>query len=286
MADGREDEDHVPTPSNDPLPSGEDSYTLNELMVFCTSLQEQVFDLQEAKDAQSKEIAALKKKVSKLLKWQKSRSRGLRRLMKIGSGRRVKSPLEKDSLGAQEDASKHGRMIKEIDQDDEITLDADTQGRKNDDEITAEPVTTAGEVVTTVVDKVSAAPTIDVTEDEITMAQALAALKSIKPKVVVQEQEVSTIIPAGATTVTTVVPTLRAKCIVFHEQKQSHIPTVSSSKDKGKAKMIEPKILIKKKDQMRMDEEYARQLEAKEQETARLNRAQQDEEANISWNNT
>nr|GFD25936.1 hypothetical protein [Tanacetum cinerariifolium] len=45
------DEDHVPTPSSDPLPSGEDSYTLNGLMVFCTSLQEQVFDLQEAKDA-------------------------------------------------------------------------------------------------------------------------------------------------------------------------------------------------------------------------------------------
>nr|GFA96282.1 hypothetical protein [Tanacetum cinerariifolium] len=56
----------------------------------------------------------------------KSRSGRLRRLMKIGSGRRVKTPLEKDSLDAQEDASKHGRMIEEIDQDDEIVLDADT----------------------------------------------------------------------------------------------------------------------------------------------------------------
>nr|GFC62134.1 hypothetical protein [Tanacetum cinerariifolium] len=46
-----EDEDHVLTSSSDPLPSGEDSYTLNELMVFCTSLQEKVFDLQEVKDA-------------------------------------------------------------------------------------------------------------------------------------------------------------------------------------------------------------------------------------------
>nr|GEV98508.1 hypothetical protein [Tanacetum cinerariifolium] len=44
---------------------------------------------------------------------------------KIGSGRRVKSPLEKDSLGAQEDASKQGRMIEEIDQDDEIALDVE-----------------------------------------------------------------------------------------------------------------------------------------------------------------
>nr|GEY48457.1 hypothetical protein [Tanacetum cinerariifolium] len=60
------------------------------------------------------------------------------------------------------------------------------------------------------------------------------------------------------------------------------IPIVSSSKDKGKAKMIEPEFPIKMKDQMRMDEKYARQLEAEEQEAARLSRAQQDEKANIS----
>nr|GFD08508.1 hypothetical protein [Tanacetum cinerariifolium] len=83
-------------------------------------------------------------------------------------------------------------------------------------------------------------------------------------------------------TVTTVVQTPRAKGIAFHEQKQSKIPTVSSSKDKGKAKMIEPEVPIKKKDQMRIDDEYDRKLEAKEQETARLSRAQQDEEANNS----
>nr|GFA74256.1 hypothetical protein [Tanacetum cinerariifolium] len=165
-----------------------------------------------------------------------------------------------------EDASKQGRMVEEIDQNAKITLDDETQGRTNDDEMirvddlagkeiiedvsTAEPVTTIGEVVTTTTIKDSVAPTTDVTEDEITMAQALTALKSIKPKVV-----------------------------------QSQIPTVSSSKDKGKVKMIEPEVPIKKKDQMRIDEEYARKLEAEEQEAARLSRAQQDEEANNSWDN-
>nr|GFB79519.1 hypothetical protein [Tanacetum cinerariifolium] len=39
--DESEDEDHVPTHSSDPLPSGGDSSILNELMVFCTSLKEQ-----------------------------------------------------------------------------------------------------------------------------------------------------------------------------------------------------------------------------------------------------
>nr|GEX52784.1 hypothetical protein [Tanacetum cinerariifolium] len=193
----------------------------------------------------------------------------------LPNGRRAKSPLEKDSLGAQEDASKQGRMIEEIDQDDEIALDADTQGRKNNDEMFGVDDLSRDEVVTTVADKVNVAPTTNVTEDKITMAQALAVLKSVKP-----------IIPAVAIKVTTVVPTPRSKGIVFHEQKQSPIPIISSSKDKGNAKMIEAEVPIKKKDQMRMDEKYARQLEAEEQEAARLIRAQQDEEDNISWDNT
>nr|GEY52553.1 hypothetical protein [Tanacetum cinerariifolium] len=222
--DESEDEDNVPTPSSDPLPSGEDSFILNELMVFYTSLQEQ----------------------------------------KIGADRRVKSPMEKDGLGAQEDASKQERMIKEIDQNAKIALDDETQGRTNDDEMFGERMIEeidqnveialddktqgrtnddemfgvddlAGEEV--VIDSV--APTIDVIEDGITMAQALAALKSVKPKVV-----------------------------------KLQIPTVSSSKDKGKAKMIEPKVPLKKKDHMRIDEEYARKLQALSKRKGRFSKVQ------------
>nr|GEY16474.1 hypothetical protein [Tanacetum cinerariifolium] len=120
------------------------------------------------------------------------------------------------------------------------------------------------------------------------MVQATADMgdtPSTKPKVVVQEQEMSTTIPAAATIVTTVILTPRAKGIIFHEQKQSQIPTVTLAKDKGKAKMVEPEVPIKRKEQIRIDEEYARKLEAKEQEAARLSRAQQDKEANNSWDN-
>nr|GEU35812.1 hypothetical protein [Tanacetum cinerariifolium] len=72
-------EESIPTPFNDPLPSGEDSIQLNELMIFYTSLQQQVLDLQEAK-----EIAKLKKRVKKLEKRRKSRPVGMRRLKKVG----------------------------------------------------------------------------------------------------------------------------------------------------------------------------------------------------------
>ncbi|GJU68994.1 hypothetical protein Tco_1255253 [Tanacetum coccineum] len=57
------------------------------------------------------------------------------------------------------------------------------------------------------------------------------------------------------------------------------------SKDKGKAKMVEPKIPLKKKDQIIMDEEVARNLEAQPQaeleEEERISRLKE-EKANIA----
>nr|GFA30064.1 hypothetical protein [Tanacetum cinerariifolium] len=122
------------------------------------------------------------------------------------------------------------------------------KGRTNDDEMFGVDDLAGEKVVieTTTGVKDSASPTTDVTDDEVTMAQALAALKSTKPKVVVQEQEMSITIPAVATIVTTML------------------------------QLQEPK---------RIDEEYARKLEAEEQEATRLSRAQQDEEANNSGDN-
>ncbi|GKB13092.1 hypothetical protein Tco_0847015 [Tanacetum coccineum] len=86
----------VPTPSNDPLLSGEDSMQLSELMILCTNLQKQVLDLEKAKDAQAKEIVDLMKRVQKLERKKKSRTTGLKRLRKVGMSRRVESSEDKD----------------------------------------------------------------------------------------------------------------------------------------------------------------------------------------------
>nr|GEV99865.1 ribonuclease H-like domain-containing protein [Tanacetum cinerariifolium]GEW76137.1 ribonuclease H-like domain-containing protein [Tanacetum cinerariifolium] len=280
-------EESIPTPFNDPLPSGEDNIQLNELMIFYTNLQQQVLDLEEAKIAQAKEISKLKERVKKLEKRRKSRPAGLRRLKKVGSRKQVESSEEKDSLGPDEDASKQGRGIEDIDQDAEIALVDESQGRMHDaymfgvddlegnevivdvrDKIvekevsTADPVTTASQVVTAANVKDSTAPTTATTvdvDDELTLAKTLIAIKVAKPKVI-----------------STVITTPRAKGIVFHEQVQAHIPTVSLLKDKGKAKMIEPKKPLKKKDQIALDEEVARKLEydmrAKMEEEERISR--------------
>ncbi|GKD26130.1 hypothetical protein Tco_1232344, partial [Tanacetum coccineum] len=133
----------------------------------------------------------------------------------------------------------------------------------------ADPVTTAGEVVTTA----SATTTVD----ELTMAQTLIEIKSAKPKAVT----------TAATTITTAVASTRpkAKGIVFHDQEEqasAFTPIVSSSqllqaKDNGKGKMVEPEKPLKKKDQIALDEELALRLHVEEQ--AELERMQKERAA-------
>ncbi|GJS77166.1 hypothetical protein Tco_0727047 [Tanacetum coccineum] len=86
-------------PFNDPQSSGEDSMQLTKLMVLCTKLQTQVLDLQKAKDAQAKEIAALKKRIQRLERRKISRPTGLKRLRKVGMSQRVESSEDQESLG-------------------------------------------------------------------------------------------------------------------------------------------------------------------------------------------
>nr|GFA96442.1 hypothetical protein [Tanacetum cinerariifolium] len=134
------------------------------------------------------------KRVKKLERKKKSRSLGLKRLWKVGSTTRVESSKDKESLGDQEDASKQGRMINNIDQDVEITLVDETQRRMNEEDMfgvndldvmsTADPVTTAGELVTIVedVEVTTAATTLQISKDELTLAQTLIEIKATKPK--------------------------------------------------------------------------------------------------------
>ncbi|GKB18770.1 hypothetical protein Tco_0852693 [Tanacetum coccineum] len=115
-----------------------------------------------------------------------------------------------------------------------------------------------------------------------------AEIKAAKPKAVT----------STATTTTTTRPKARGVVV----QEPSEFKTTSSSlqasqlpqaKDKGKGIMVEPEVSLKKKDQISMDEEVARNLEAQLQaeleEEERLAR-KKEEEANIalleSWDNT
>ncbi|GJS73804.1 hypothetical protein Tco_0706645 [Tanacetum coccineum] len=244
--------------SNDPLlvrgnTLDEDSLKLQELMALCTTLQSRVLNLETTKTIQANEIASLKRRVKKLKQKKRSRTHRLKRLYKVGSSRRVESSDE-EGLG-EEDASKQGRIV-DIDANEDIyfvnvqtdedmfdvnDLDGDEVIVESVDVVnTAEETRSLVEEVTAVTIPVSAATTITtttaITNVKITLAQALAELKSAKPKadkVVIQEPEQGTTTPTlttitAATTITAVSTRPRAKGLIIHEQEQAPTPTVSS----------------------------------------------------------
>ncbi|GJU09427.1 hypothetical protein Tco_1131823 [Tanacetum coccineum] len=252
--------------SNDPLlvgvntpRSGEDSMQLQELMEFCTKLQQRVLNLENTKAAQAHEIISLKKRVKKLERKKKSRTHGLKRLYKVGLFARIDSSYDEATLGNQEDASKQRRKIHDIDADDDITLDntyfdidPDMFGMHDldGDEVfleIKEPVVNAATTTSTIL--VSAAK--DLSDVDMTLAQALAELKSTKPKAV-----------------TTAATTTKAKGLVIQEQEQASTP-ITSSKDKGKRIMVKEPLKMKKKDQVLLDEQEAIRLQAQFDEEER-----------------
>nr|GEZ44399.1 hypothetical protein [Tanacetum cinerariifolium] len=164
--------------------------------------------------------------------------------------------------------------IADLDADEGVTLVDETQRRNdqdmfntsvlNDEEVvaendvsTADPVPTAGEVVTTTGVEVSiAAINSQISMDEITLSKALINIKTSKPN---------------------------AKGIVIQEPSETPTPTPidssqqpSKAKDKGKAKMIEPEKPLKRKDQIMIDEDVARNLEAQMQADWKKKRGLQD----------
>ncbi|GJX33287.1 hypothetical protein Tco_0243142 [Tanacetum coccineum] len=195
--------------------------------------------------------------VKKLEKRKRSRTHRLKRLYKVGLTARVESSRDKESLG--EDASKQGR-INAIDADEDITLvnDQDDADMFDVNTLTGDEVLAEQEVAT---------KDVNLTIDEVTLAQALAALKMVKPKVkanVVEEPSVpvsaaSTKVSAATTTTTATIPTPR-KGIVITE--------------------LEPKKPLKKKDQISFDEEIASKLQAEFDEEETL--AREKDEANVA----
>ncbi|GKB45618.1 putative ribonuclease H-like domain-containing protein, partial [Tanacetum coccineum] len=207
--------------SNDPLlargntlRSGEDSMKLQELMALCITLQKKVLDLETTKTTQGNEIASLKRRVKKMEMRNRSRTHKLKRLYKVGLTARVESSEDKESLG--EDASKQGR-INAIDADENITLvnDQDDVDMFDVNTLTGDGVLAEPEV---------AVKDVNLSIDEVTLAQALTALKSAKVQEkgdVVEETSVpvsaaSTKVSAATTTTTATIPTPR-KGIIFQE---------------------------------------------------------------------
>nr|GEW90144.1 hypothetical protein [Tanacetum cinerariifolium] len=139
---------------------------------------------EKTKTTQSNEIASLKRRVKKLKKKNKSSTHKLKRLYKVGLIARVESSDE-ESLG--EDASKQSRRIDAIDQDED-----NTPINVQDDAEMFDVDYLGGEEVFIIEQEIVSTAATTVTTEELTLAQALEALKTSKPKIkgiVIQEQE-------------------------------------------------------------------------------------------------
>ncbi|GKB73575.1 putative ribonuclease H-like domain-containing protein [Tanacetum coccineum] len=206
---------------------------LNELMILCTNLQTKFLEIEKTKSSLQIRIESLERKVKKLEKGKKIRTYKLKRLYKVGlSARVISSDDEETVVGDQEDASKQGEEIADINEDENISLVDEVEGRKDDMLFDVEDL--AGEEVV-----VEAEVTKDLNEDEVTLAQTLQKMKSITPRekgVVIRERE-------QGDTQRTVIP----------KQK---------TMDKGKGKMVEPEKPLKVKDQISFDEQEERRLQA------------------------
>ncbi|GJX78599.1 hypothetical protein Tco_0326748 [Tanacetum coccineum] len=142
-----------------------------------------------------------------------------------------------------EDASNQGRSIENIDNDAEFSLVDETHGRSDDAEMFNTDVLFGNEVFA---------------ENDM-----IEKVQDVIPK------EVSTAAPSTTAVTATTAPSIipKAKGITFRDAGESttKTPTLVSSlsiKDKGKTKMDEPEVPLKKKDQIALDEEMARNLEA------------------------
>ncbi|GJZ37618.1 hypothetical protein Tco_0583809 [Tanacetum coccineum] len=277
--------ERVPTPSYDsPLLGGhipgsdEGRPNINELMAICTNLSNRVLALETSRTAQDLVIRKLKKKVRRLEKKLRARTPGMK-LFKIGTSRR--KSLDKENV------SKQGRNLKTrpIFEEGYFNDDITDMVNKAMENVEGDTVN-AGGAINTATTGVSAASASVITAgvsiyEDLIIAQTLMKMRSEKSKEKAKER--------GSKEKSSEPATRPTRGVTMQEPSESGTrkavpPSQHDLKDKGKAKMIEPEKPLKKKDQIKFDEEVAKrlaeELEAELEEEERVT-IQREEEANL-----
>nr|GEZ88693.1 xylulose kinase-1 [Tanacetum cinerariifolium]GEZ88703.1 xylulose kinase-1 [Tanacetum cinerariifolium] len=183
-------------------------------------------------------LAWLKRRVKKLEKGNRVKALKLRRLHKVGTSQRIDT--SDDTV--MEDVSNQGRMIDDLDKDDALDLmeDDPAEVREVMDVVTTPKLIT--EVVTAASESVTAAST---------------TISAAEPHVPAATITTSALVRVA------VASTRRRKGVVNRDPKEESttiIPADTKSKDNGKGIMVEKPKPLKKKQQVEMDEVYARKL--------------------------
>nr|GFC20898.1 hypothetical protein [Tanacetum cinerariifolium] len=162
----------------------------------------------------------------------------LRRLKRIGTSQRIDA--SDDTV--MDDESNQKRIINEMDKDDDVALMDDKEEDKKDEEAKF------------------------VENDQVHQAESRAKIYKIN-----MDHASKVLIPAATITATpikvAVAPSRRRKRVVIRDPEEesttsSIIPSETKSKDKAKGILVKDPKPLKKKQQVEMDEEYARKLHA------------------------
>nr|GEY75180.1 hypothetical protein [Tanacetum cinerariifolium] len=220
----------------------------------------------------------LKRRVKKLERRNKVKVLNLRRLKKVGTSQRIDTS---DDI-VMEDASNQGRMIDALDSDAGVILMDDKEKEKKAEEakVAGDDQVQGRQAKIYKIDMDHASKVLSMQEDEPKVQEVVDVVSTAKliTEVVTAASELVT---AANTTIAAAEPhvptatiiaapvrvaaafTKRRKGVVIRdpeEESNTIIPAGTKSKDKGKGMMVEEPKPMKKKQQVEMDEEYARKL--------------------------
>nr|GEZ61546.1 hypothetical protein [Tanacetum cinerariifolium] len=243
----------IPSPTPPTLPPQQPQdilYTSQEALDACAAFTRRVEHLEHDKVAQDLEITKLKTRVKKLERANRVKTLKLRRLKK-------------------------GRMIAELDRDEGIALmdDEGTEKKGEDAQVAGDEQVKGRQAEIYQINMDHAVKVLSMQEDEPEVQEAVEVVTTAKliTEVVAAVSEsvsaASATIAAAKITATPVrvaaASTRRRKGVVIRDPKEestAKIPDETKSKDKGKGIIVEEPKPMKKKQQVEMDEEYARKL--------------------------
>nr|GEU93852.1 putative ribonuclease H-like domain-containing protein [Tanacetum cinerariifolium] len=238
----------IPSPTPPPQQAQDLPSTSQEALDACAALTRRVEHLEHDKVAQALEITKLKKKVKKLERAIKVNVLKLRRLKKVGTSQRIESSGDTDM----EDASNQRRMIADLDRDTSVALmdDEGTKKKAEDAQVAGDEQVKRRQAEIYQIDMDHTSKIVAAVSKSVTAASATIA-----------------VVPAATITAALVrvaaAFTRKIKGVVIRdpeEESTNKIPAETKSKDKGKGIMVEEPKPVKKKQQVEMDEEYARKL--------------------------
>nr|GEX64949.1 hypothetical protein [Tanacetum cinerariifolium] len=219
---------------------------LQEALDAYAALTRRVEHLEHDKVAQNLEIIKLKTRVKKLERANKVKTMKLRRLRKVRTSQRIES--SDDTL--MEDMSNQGRRQADI-----YHIDMDHATKVLNMQEDEPKIQEAVEVVTTA--KL-------ITEVVVVVSETVSATAVVQADFPAAPVSADAVVTTTALVKVAALSTRRRRGVVIRdpeEESSAKTPTETKLKDKGKCIMVEEPKPIKKKQQVKLDEAYARKLQ-------------------------